>query len=593
MKCVSTCLQDWEPLQWKKRDPGVARMLKRFLLSYFLLCMIPFLLLGILVASISGDAIGQGLLSAAEVALDESYRSISSLTEDARQRALAVANDEAVQGQLRALAAAESREERLACILDLNGVLERYPLYGANYLRTRLVLTSDSAEEQALDLPLVTLVPPDYQETWYREAVEEPDRFHWNLSVDEENSSLRQTKMIYDTSTWSDVLGMVVVDVNAEELRGITTGRGSSTNRLYLVDSGGTIVYPYYNYDKIPEEILTARTDGTYEAGDKQMLVRRMPGTGWNLIKIVSMSDLASRTEQIKLTIVTVAVLFMCLSIAAAVYFTARISSPLTRLAAKMRKARAGELTPIEEIRGKGEVAELYQSFNYMIDHLNLQIERTYVSQIHEKDAELRALQAQINPHFLYNTLDSINWLALRYRAQDISDMVVALSDMLRLSLNKGRNTILVQDELRQVDSYITLQKVRYSDRFTVRYEVDEGARDKRIIKMLLQPIVENAIVHGFEEIEGGGEIVISIRRGDGLLHFEVRNNGTLIDLDKMARRLAGDEEGDGALRGYGIRNVNERIQGSYGPQYGIRYLIRDGMTVAQFSIPEAVGEHA
>ena len=134
---------------------------------------------------------------------------------------------------------------------------------------------------------------------------------------------------------------------------------------------------------------------------------------------------------------------------------------------------------------------------------------------------------------------------------------------------------------------------MRYSDRFTVRYEVDEGARDKRIIKMLLQPIVENAIVHGFEEIEGGGEIVISIRRGDGLLHFEVRNNGTLIDLDKMARRLAGDEEGDGALRGYGIRNVNERIQGSYGPQYGIRYLIRDGMTVAQFSIPEEVGEHA
>ena len=155
--------------------PGGGVMLKRFLLSYFLLCMIPFLMLGILVASISGDAIGQELLSAAEVALDESYRSISSLTEDARQRALAVANDEAVQGQLRALAAAESQEERLACILDLNGVLERYPLYGANYLRTRLVLTSDSAEEQALDLPLVTLVPPDYQETWYREAVEEPD----------------------------------------------------------------------------------------------------------------------------------------------------------------------------------------------------------------------------------------------------------------------------------------------------------------------------------------------------------------------------------------------------------------------------------
>ena len=576
----------------EKKTPGVARMLKRFLLSYFLLCIIPFLLLGILVASISGDAIGRELLSAAEVSLDESYRSISSLTENARQLALAVANDEAVQAQLRVLDSETDPDARVECIQALNNVLEHYPLYGANYMRTRLVLTSQSRQERAMDLPLVEVVPPDHPEVWYRESVEEPNRFHWNL-WNEENSSLRQTKMIYDTSTWSNILGMVVVDINAEELRGITLGREGNSNRLYLVDGGGTIIYPYYNYDKIPEEVLTTHTAGSYEVGDKRMLVRRMPGTDWNLIKIVYMSEVESRTEQIKVTIITVALLFMCLSVAAAIYFTARISNPLTRLADKMRKARAGELTPIEKVKGKGEVAELYQSFNYMIDHLNIQIERTYVSQINEKDAELRALQAQINPHFLYNTLDSINWLALRYKAQDISDMVVALSDMLRLSLNKGRNTILVQDELRQVDSYITLQKVRYSDRFTVRYEVDEGAKDKRIIKMLLQPIVENAIVHGFEEIEQGGEIVISIRRGEGLLHFEVRNNGTLIDLDKMARRLAGDEEGDGALRGYGIRNVNERIQGSYGPEYGIRYLIREGMTVAQFSIPEEVDEHA
>ena len=565
-------------------------MLKRFLLSYFLLCIIPFFLLGILVASISGDAIGTELLRAAEVALDESYRSISSLTENARQLALAVANDEAVQTQLRLLDSEQDPDARIAHIQALNNVMEHYPLYGTNYMRTRLVLTSERVEEQELSLPLVELVSPDHQEVWYRESVEEPNRFHWNL-WNEENSSLRQTKMIYDTSSWNRTLGMVVVDINAEELRGITLGRESNDNRLYLVDGGGTIIYPYYNYDKIPQEVLTAHVEGSYEIGDKRMLVRRMSGTDWNLIKIVYMSEVESRTEQIKATIITIAVLFMCLSVVAALYFTARISNPLSRLADKMRKARAGELTPIEEIKGKGEVAELYQSFNYMIDHLNVQIERTYVSQIHEKDAELRALQAQINPHFLYNTLDSINWLALRYRAQDISDMVVALSDMLRLSLNKGRNTILVQDELRQVNSYITLQKVRYSDRFTVRYEVDEGAKDKRIIKMLLQPIVENAIVHGFEEIEQGGEIVISIHLQDGLLQFEVRNNGTLIDLDKMAQRLAGHEEGDGTLRGYGIRNVNERIQGSYGPEYGIRYLIRDGMTIAQFSIPEEVEE--
>lgn len=568
-------------------------MLKRFLLSYFLLCMIPFLLLGILVASISGEAIEKELLSAAEVALDESYRSISTLTEEARQLALAVANDESIQQKLQALTGEEDPALRRECIRELNEVLERYPLYGTSYMRTHLLLSSADPEEQALELPLVEVLPPDYGENWYTETVEAPNRFHWTLWTGG-SSALRQTKMIYDTGNWQDVLGMVVVDINTEELRGISMGRNGGTNRLYLVDDGGTIIYPYYNYDKIPQEILTAGEDGTWAVGDKQMLVRRMSGTGWNLIKIVSISEINSRTEQIKVTIISVAVVFMCLSIAAAVYFTARISNPLGRLAGKMRKVRAGELTPIEGGPEKGEVGELYQSYNYMIEHLNIQIQRTYVSQINAKDAELRALQAQINPHFLYNTLDSINWQALRYKAYDISDMVVALSDMLRLSLNKGKNTILVQDELRQVDSYITLQKVRYSDRFSVRYEVEEAVKDRRIIKMLLQPIVENAIIHGFEEIEFGGLIVISVRRTEeGLLHFEVQNNGKPIDLAKMEERLAGGEEPDGALRGYGIRNVNERIQGSYGPQYGIRYSVRDGMTVAEFSIPEEVSEHA
>ena len=564
-------------------------MLKRFLLSYCLLCVAPFLLLGILVANISREAIEKELLNAAEVALDESWRSIATLTEEARQRALSVANSAAVQGRLQALAEEEDPEARQAHFRALNDVLEQFPS-SAGYLRVHLVLTSDREDERELALPMVSVRPSDCQEDWYRKAADAPNGFHWSLWSGSD-AALRQSKMIYSARNWTDLVGMVVVDVNPEELRGIAVSQTRSANRLYLVDGDGAIIYPYYNYDKIPEDILTAPA-GVYQVGDKQLLVRGMAGTGWNLIKIVALSELKGRTEQIQITIITVAALFLCLSVAAAVYFSMHISGPLSRLAQKMRKARAGELAPVEGGPQKGEVGELYQSFNYMIDHLNAQIERTYISQINEKDAELRALQAQINPHVLYNTLDSINWLALRCRAYDISEMVVALSDMLRLSLNKGKNTILLQDELRQVDSYITLQKVRYSNRFSVRYEVEEGARGRRIIKMLLQPIVENAIVHGFEDIESGGVIVIGVTRGEGLLHFSVRNNGALIDLEKAAQRLGGAAEPEGSPGGYGIRNVNERIKGTYGAQYGIRYAIRDGMTAAEFSIPEEVGEH-
>lgn len=564
-------------------------MLKRFLLSYCCLCVAPFLLLGILVAGISSEAIEKELLNAAEVALDESWRSIATLTEDARQRALSVANSAAVQAELQALAEEDDLEARQAHFSALNEILEQFPS-ASGYMRVQVVVTSPREEERELALALVSVRPPDCQEDWYRKAADAPNGFHWSL-WSESSIALRQSKMIYSAGNWTDLIGMVVVDVNVEELRGIAVSQTRSPNRIYLVDGGGAIIYPYYNYDKIPGKILTAPA-GVYQSGDKQMLVRQMAGTGWNLIKIVAMSELEGRTEQIQITIISVAALFMCLSVAAAVYFTLHISNPLSRLAQDMRRARAGELSPVEGGPTKGEVGELYQSFNYMIDHLNAQIERTYISQINEKDAELRALQAQINPHFLYNTLDSINWLALRYKAYDISEMVVALSDMLRLSLNKGKNTILLQDELRQVDSYITLQKVRYSNRFTVRYEVEEAARGQRVIKMLLQPIVENAIVHGFEEMDSGGLIVISVRCGGGLLHFEVRNNGALIDLEKADRRLSGEAGPEEGLGGYGIRNVNERIQGTYGAEYGIRYAIRDGMTVAEFSIPEEVKEY-
>lgn len=562
-------------------------MLKRFLYSYFLLCVIPFVLLGVLVANISGESIKAELFNAAEISMDESYRSIKSLVKNARDTALAVAGSQALQVNLQNIHDGIDAAENLEQAKEWIGTC---PLYSDTNTKLCLFLETECPEIKDVDTAMLRTVDTGFDEGWYRAAVSEPSRFHWSLYTSEGSTVLRQSKCIYSIRDWKTLLGVVTVDVSLEQMRSIAMAANTTGNRLYLVDEKGTIAYPYYNYDRIPEEVLTSRTDQVFETENNVMLVRCVEPTGWNLIKIISLTRINQKTDQIKATILTLAVVFAVISLLAAVYFEWSISRPMKRLAGKMKSFRAGDLTAIEGGPKKGEIGALYESFNYMAERISTQIDETYVAQIREKDAELRALQAQINPHFLYNTLDSINWLALRYKAYDISKMVLALSDMLRLSLNKGRNTLLVRDELRQVDSYIALQKVRYSDSFSVRYEVEPGTENRRIIKMLLQPIVENAILHGFEEMESGGIINIVVRDTPEGTYFEVSNNGILIDLEQMEQKLAGKDDEESKRRGYGIRNVNQRIKAFYGEKYGIRYSIRGDCTVASFVIPDKEG---
>jgi len=566
-------------------------MLKRFLISYTLLCLLPFIILGILTANITGEAISDELLAAAEMSLDESMRVLDDMVSEVRQLSLTVATDEQVQYQISRLENTKDPAARTEAYQALASAMARYQYYGKTGMRSRLVVTSDVAEDRKLELSFVSVVPSNCSDTWYQVAMENPKQFHWTSETSSSATFLRQSKRMYSTNSWEPSNAMVTIDFTTDSLRGLAMKESRISGRIYLVADNGAIIYPYHNYDKLPSEILNAENSGTYVLDDQRVIVKRMASTGWNMIRVVELSEINSQTGRIRFVIIVTALLFMLLSVCAAVYFAVHISRPVARLAKKLEHTRVGKLTPVKpEVRCYGEIAKLYESFNYMVDRLHFQIERTYVSQVNQKDAELRALQAQINPHFLYNTLDSINWLALRYKAYDISTMVIALSDMLRFSLNKGKNTILVQDELRQVDSYITLQKVRYSDRFSVEYDVEEPLRHKRIIKMLLQPIVENAIVHGFEEIEGGGLIRISIHAREDMLIFEVRNNGKLIDLERMHERLTG---ADGEpQRGYGIRNVNERLKGHYGAQYGLEYSICGEWTVARFVIPEEGNEY-
>ena len=239
------------------------------------------------------------------------------------------------------------------------------------------------------------------------------------------------------------------------------------------------------------------------------------------------------------------------------------------------------------------EITELGISFNLMISQIRELLDAKMLEQENLKKAELRTLQAQINPHFLYNTLDTIVWMAEANKPDQVIEIVRALSSFFRIALSKGRDWISLRQELEHVQSYLTIQKMRYRDILDYRFDIDESLLDSTILKLTLQPLVENALYHGIKTKRTGGEIIVSARRAAGnSVILEVRDDGVGFTPYKLAqiRAMLSGTIDDFSLKGggFGLGNVNKRIKLYYGPQYGlgIESYYRGGTQVT-VTIPE------
>ena len=213
---------------------------------------------------------------------------------------------------------------------------------------------------------------------------------------------------------------------------------------------------------------------------------------------------------------------------------------------------------PIEAVFDDGEIGQVGNALKRTVDN-NLELrERLITSRVKEREAELLLLQSQINPHFLYNTLDSIYCKAMIQNNDEIAEMVLALSNLFKASLSKGNTVITVREELEHISRYMAIQKLRYGERFELILDVDEELMDLRIIKLILQPFVENSMYHGLEPKIGGGYIEIRGEVLEGIIYFRVTDNGV------------GMDDPNDIYNGYGVRNVLDRIHLFYGEDYGI-----------------------
>ena len=221
------------------------------------------------------------------------------------------------------------------------------------------------------------------------------------------------------------------------------------------------------------------------------------------------------------------------------------------------------------------EITELGMSFNIMIGKIRELLDSKIKEQENLKKAEFRTLQAQINPHFLYNTLDTIIWMAESKKTDQVIEIVRALSKFFRITLSKGKDWITIREEIERTESYLTIQKMRYRDILDYRLEVDETVLDGTILKLTLQPLVENALYHGIKSKRGGGTIIVRVRRlGQERVMLEVEDDGVGFTPYKLGQVQAkmNDDSGEISIRdiGFGLENVNKRIKLYYGKNYGL-----------------------
>ncbi|MDD9268133.1 sensor histidine kinase [Paenibacillus sp. GCM10023248] len=311
--------------------------------------------------------------------------------------------------------------------------------------------------------------------------------------------------------------------------------------------------------------------------------------SGWSLMMEQPLWEIRSHTDSLKIFTYGIVVVSLVLAIVISWIVYRGISSPLRKLAYGMKQLRTGNFTIQLEDQRVDELGYVIESFNRMAENQKLLIRDHYEKQLLLSKMELKFLQSQINPHFLYNTLDSIYWTAKNYEADEISEMVLNLSKFFRLSLNKGNETFSVAETIMHLTYYIKVQQLRFLDHFSVRYEIAEESKPYHVLKLLLQPLVENAVLHGLEKMSTGGELVISSYLQGHLLVLEVSDNGVGVDsarLQYICAKLdeAAGQAADGILSDrkkekdlFGLRNVVSRMKMYYGEQSQFRFESRAG----------------
>ena len=392
---------------------------------------------------------------------------------------------------------------------------------------------------------------------------------------------------LYNKDIPSDAV--LAIDMNfssiEENCNRVTIG---SRGYVFILDENNNIIYHpqqqmiYSNIKSEDVDFIGEKPDGEYvrEEQNNVVVIRSLRNVGWKVVGISYLEDARAAQEDVVSFLTVMFVFAILLVVMIALVMSTRISAPLVRLTGVMDRVEQGDLTVHSSERSFYEAERLSRSFNHMIDRINALLERIKSEEQELRKSELRALQAQINPHFLYNTLGSILWMCERGEGKGAVTMVQALANLFRISISKGNEIITVQDELQHAESYLIIQKVRYKDQFEYSIEADESVMNCRCLKIILQPLIENAIYHGIDRMVDTGRITVRVRGTEEEIFMQVEDNGLGMPQEVLDKILESESSNS---YGIGVKNVHNRIQIYFGKEYGLSFRseLDEGTTVS------------
>ena len=450
------------------------------------------------------------------------------------------------------------------------------------------------------------------EQPWFNLAMNKPENLHFstphvqnifNASACRYYWVISLSRIVELTYSGVPVRGVLLVDMNystIEQMMDRVNG-SSSYQYFYLCDSDGELIYHprmiQIGVEKYKENNLAASDyeDGVHEeifGGERRVVVvKTISYTGWKLVGVIPMSRFRLGTVSTELFTILVILSAILALLVINRLVTNRITSPILRLNRSIQNMEGGRVNPDNVyIGGPSEIEHLGRSLQGSFRQVNALMDDVVREQEERRRTELDALQSQINPHFLYNTLDSIVWMIEGERNNDAVFMVTQLASLLRVSLSKGRTVISIRDELLHARNYMNIQKVRYKDAFEVKWDIQDEILDYCTVKLILQPILENAIYYGVNAMGDEGEILVVGRKEGDDIFLSVKDNGLGMPREKVDQLLLDEEHEEREYKhgsGVGLINVHKRIMLRFGPQYGLRIESEpDEGTVVTIRIP-------
>ncbi|MFC5529332.1 cache domain-containing protein [Cohnella yongneupensis] len=394
--------------------------------------------------------------------------------------------------------------------------------------------------------------------------------------------------------------GVLMVDLNLNVINNLCKQIQIGTSGyVFILDPVGDLIYhPQQQllYSRLKSEAITtllASSDSSVpfkdEDGDRKLYTIRTNEFGWKVIGVTYPDELVGNKKEIRTTSVLAALLFLAVALAISIFLSFRLTKPIKRLESLMKKVEKGDFDIRVEVESTDEIGKLSRSFNLMIGKIKELMRQIVQEQEMKRISELKAMQAQIHPHFLYNTLDSIIWMAEMGKMAEVVTMTTALAKLFRSSISKGDELVPIEVELEHIHNYLKIQNIRYKNKFTYEIDIDPDIYACKTLKIVLQPLVENAIYHGLKQQAVIGTIRITGRREQGMIVLQVIDDGVGMSEEQVHALTTIFRLGDGG-KGVGLPNVNHRIRLYFGEGYGleIESELEVGTTVT-LRIPEIV----